>query len=99
MKKLVYILLLAGMGAVAPTALGVRVFDWDINQDRKLSLEEYKAMQRNEDKVAGKEFDESKTVKLFNKKDLNKDGFLSYEELMSGRANPKSTNDTVRILG
>ena len=67
MKKLLLFIAIAMIGVIASAA--------------DQTKEQFIANQKKTLEKAGKPFDEAKAIKAFDKKDLNKDGVLSADEL------------------
>lgn len=53
----------------------------DLNRDKRISWEEFEVMKQADAKANGREYNEQQVRYLFEDKDRDGDGFLSYKEL------------------
>lgn len=69
------------MVAVALAGAAWAAHPSDLDKDGKFSIDEFIALKKIQVEKAGKTFNEKLVRMLFNKKDQDKDGFLSLKEL------------------
>lgn len=76
--------------ALTFTAVTLQANPNDLNKDKRISWEEFEAFQQREAKKNGRKFDAQQAKYLFEDKDSDGDGYLSYQEFAR---NPVDLND------
>lgn len=66
----------------------------DLNRDKRISWEEFETMKKSQAKKNGRDYNAEQVRYLFEDKDLDGDGFLSYKELA---AHPVDLNGDKKI--
>lgn len=69
--------------ALTFTAVVLEANPNDLNQDKRISWQEFEAFQKQEAKKNGRKFDPQQAKYLFEDKDRDGNGFLSYKEFAS----------------
>jgi Ca2+-binding EF-hand superfamily protein len=80
--------------AIAFTAVAMQANPNDLDRDKRISWKEFESFQQNEAKKNQRQFDPQQAKQLFDDKDSNGDGFLSYKEFAR---NPVDLDDDKAI--
>ena len=91
MKLKHYLLILLTLSATAGTLMANKN---DLNRDKRISMEEFEIMKQAEAKKNGREYNAQQVKYLFEDKDRDGDGYLSYKELA---AHPVDLNGDKKI--